>query len=467
MKIKNNIYKYGFYTNIKSNTLSIGINKKIIKKISKLKNEPKWMTKWRLKSFKYWKKLKYPKWSNLNYKKINFNLISYFSEIVKKNNKLDKKIIKTFEKLGVPIKNNKKNKKVSIDFIFDSTSITTTYKKILNKYGIIFCSINEAITKYSNLIKKYMGTVVSYKDNYYASLNSAVFSDGSFCYIPKGVKCPIDLSTYFRINNSLIGQFERTLIIVDEGGSVSYLEGCTAPIRKKNQLHGAVVELIALKNANIKYSTVQNWYPGNKKGKGGIYNFVTKRGICNKNSKITWIQLETGSLLTWKYPSCILKGDNSIGEFRSVSLTKNYQQIDTGTKMIHIGKNTKSIIISKSICMDKSINTYRGLVKINKNSKNSNNYTQCDSLLIGNKCSTHTLPYIISTNSSAKIEHESTISNIEEEQIYYCNQRGINNENAMSIIVNGFSMEIIKELPLEFALEAKELLNIKLKNTVG
>ncbi|WOX79403.1 Fe-S cluster assembly protein SufB [Candidatus Shikimatogenerans bostrichidophilus] len=465
MKLKKKKYKYGFYTNIKSNTLSIGINKNIIKKISKLKNEPKWMTKWRLKSFKYWKKLKYPKWSNLNYKKINFNLISYFSEIIKKNNKLDKKIINTFEKLGVPIKNN--NKKISIDFIFDSTSITTTYKKILNKYGIIFCSINEAINKYSNLIKKYMGTVVSYKDNYYASLNSAVFSDGSFCYIPKGVKCPIELSTYFRINNSLIGQFERTLIIVDDGGSVSYLEGCTAPIRKNNQLHGAVVELIALNNAKIKYSTVQNWYQGDKKGKGGIYNFVTKRGICNNNSKITWIQLETGSLLTWKYPSCILKGDNSIGEFRSVSLTNNYQQIDTGTKMIHIGNNTKSIIISKSICMDNSINTYRGLVKINNNSKNSNNYTQCDSLLIGNKCSTHTLPYIISTNSSAKIEHESTISNIEEEQIYYCNQRGINNENAMSIIVNGFSMEIIKELPLEFALEAKELLNIKLNNTVG
>ncbi|WOX79267.1 Fe-S cluster assembly protein SufB [Candidatus Shikimatogenerans bostrichidophilus] len=465
MKLKKNIYKYGFYTNIKSNTLSIGLNKKIIKKISKLKNEPKWMTKWRLKSFKYWKKLKYPKWSNLNYKIINFNLISYFSEIVNKSNKLDKKLIKTFEKLGVPINNNKK--KISIDYIFDSTSITTTYKKILNKYGIIFCSINEAIIKYSDLIKKYIGTVVSYKDNYYASLNSAVFSDGSFCYIPKGVKCPIDLSTYFRINNSLIGQFERTLIIVDEGGSVSYLEGCTAPIRKNNQLHGAVVELIALNNSKIKYSTVQNWYPGDNKGKGGIYNFVTKRGLCYRNSKITWIQLETGSLLTWKYPSCILKGDNSIGEFRSVSLTKNYQQIDTGTKMIHIGNKTKSIIISKSICMDNSINTYRGLVKINKKSKNSKNYTQCDSLLIGNKCSTHTLPYIISTNSSAKIEHESTISNIEEEQIFYCNQRGINNENAMSIIVNGFSMDIIKKLPLEFALEAKELLNIKLKNTVG
>ncbi|WGH26628.1 MAG: Fe-S cluster assembly protein SufB [Candidatus Shikimatogenerans bostrichidophilus] len=467
MKIKKKKYKYGFTTKIKSKTFPLGLNKSIIKKISKIKNEPKWIKKLRIKSYNYWKKIKkYPKWANLNYKKINFNFISYFSEIIKKKKKIDKNknIIKTFSKLGVPI--NKKIKNLSIDYIFDSSSIKTTYNKILKKYGIIFCPFSKAIKKYNKLIKKYMGTVVPYNDNFYSSLNTSVFSDGSFCYIPKNIKCPIDLSTYFRINNNLIGQFERTLIIVDENASLSYLEGCTAPIRNNNQIHAAVVELIALKNAKIKYSTIQNWYPGNKKGKGGIYNFVTKRGLCYKNAKITWIQVETGSSITWKYPSCILKGNNSKGVFKSISLTKNYQQIDTGSKMIHIGKNTKSIIISKAICTDKSINTYRGLVKINKKAINSKNYTQCDSLLIGNKCVSYTLPYIINMNNS-KIEHESTISKIEKEQIFYCNQRGLNNEIAMSIIVSGFSTEIINELPLEFVLEAKELLNLKLKNKVG
>lgn len=458
--IKKKDYKYGFYTKIKTKTFYKGISSKIIKKISKIKKEPKWMEKIRLKAYYYWKKKKYPKWSNLKYKKPNFNDISYFSGIKDKKNK---KIKKTINKLDLPIK----KKKVSIDFVFDSISIKTTYNKILKKYGIIFCPISEAIIKYSSLVKKYFGSVVSYKDNYYSSLNTAVFSDGSFCYIPKNVKCPIDLSTYFRINNGKIGQFERTLIIVEEGGEVSYLEGCTAPIRQNNQLHAAIVELVALKNANIKYSTVQNWYPGNNKGIGGIYNFVTKRGLCYENSKISWIQVETGSSLTWKYPSCILLGNNSIGEFRSISLSKNYQQIDTGSKMIHIGKNTKSLIISKGISTDYSKNTYRGLVKINKKASNSKNYTQCDSLLIGKNSSSYTYPTIITKNKKSKIEHESTISKIEEDQIFYCNQRGLSTEKAMSIIVNGFSLNIIKELPLEFGLEAKELLNIKLENTVG
>ncbi|WGH25003.1 MAG: Fe-S cluster assembly protein SufB [Candidatus Shikimatogenerans bostrichidophilus] len=460
MKYTNN-YNFGFYTKIKSKTFKIGLNSKIIKKISRLKNEPKWMTKFRLKSYYYWKKLKYPKWSNLKYKKINFKKISYFSEVKDKKNK---KIKKTFEKLGVSLK---KKKNVSIDYIFDSISIETTYKKTLKKIGIIFCSISEGIKKYPKIVKKYIGKVVPYKDNFYAALNSAVFSDGSFCYIPKNIKCPFELSTYFRINNGQIGQFERTLIIVEEGAYVSYLEGCTAPKRLNNQLHAAIVEIIALKKSSVKYSTVQNWYPGNKFGKGGIYNFVTKRGLCEEKAKISWIQIETGSLITWKYPSCILKGNNSIGEFRSVSFTKNYQQIDTGSKMIHIGKNTKSLIISKSIVTNNSRNTYRGLVKIYNKAIKSKNFTQCDSLLIGNKCHSYTYPNIISCNKNSKIEHESTISKIEEEQIFYCNQRGITTEKAMSIIVNGFSYNIIKKLPLEFALEANQLLNIELKNTVG
>ncbi|MDH3004948.1 MAG: Fe-S cluster assembly protein SufB [Candidatus Shikimatogenerans sp. JK-2022] len=460
-KIIKKEYEYGFITSIKSRTFKKGLNSKIIKKISKIKKEPNWMLKFRLKAYYNWKKKKYPKWSNLKYKKINFKDISYFSSIKDKKNK---KIKKTFKKLGVPIK---KNKKISIDYIFDSISIKTTYNKILNKLGIIFCPLSEAIKKYSNLVKKYIGSVVPLNDNFYSDLNSAVFSDGSFCYIPKGIKCPIDLSTYFRINNGIVGQFERTLIIVEEGGEVSYLEGCTAPIRQKNQLHAAVVELIALKNSKIKYSTIQNWYPGDKKGFGGIYNFVTKRGLCKKNSKISWIQVETGASKTWKYPSCILLGDNSIGEFRSISLTKNYQEIDTGSKMIHIGKNTKSLIISKGISANNSKNTYRGLVKIEKKASNSKNYTQCDSLLIGKKSSSFTYPSIISKNKNSRIEHESIISKIEEEQIFYCNQRKIISEKAMSIIVNGFSFKIIKKLPLEFALEAEELLNLNLENTVG
>ncbi|WGH24822.1 MAG: Fe-S cluster assembly protein SufB [Candidatus Shikimatogenerans bostrichidophilus] len=461
-KYKKEKYKYGFYTNIKSKTLPLGINSYIIKKISNLKNEPNWMLKIRLKAYKYWKSIrnKYPKWANLKYNKIKFNNISYYSGILNKNNK---KIKKTFNKLGVPIN----NKKISIDYVFDSVSIKTTLNKILKKKGIIFCSISKAIKKYPNLIKKYLGSVVPYNDNFYSALNTSVFSDGSFCYIPKGVKCPIELSTYFRINNGLIGQFERTLIIVNDKGSVSYLEGCTAPIRLKNQLHAAVVELIALKNSYIKYSTIQNWYPGNKNGKGGILNFVTKRGICGKNSKISWIQVETGSSVTWKYPSCILKGDNSIGEFRSISFTKNLQQIDTGSKMIHIGKNTSSLIISKGISANYSKNTYRGLVKIEKNANNSKNYTQCDSMLIGSKSSAYTYPNIISKNKNSIIEHESTISIIEEEKIFYCNQRGLNNEKAMSIIVNGYTYDILNKLPLEFVIEAKDLLNIEIKNSIG
>ncbi|WGH27127.1 MAG: Fe-S cluster assembly protein SufB [Candidatus Shikimatogenerans bostrichidophilus] len=464
-KIKKNNYKYGFYTNIKSKTFPLGINKKIIKKISKIKSEPKWIKNLRLKAFKYWKKLKYPNWSNLNYKKINFNFISYFSKIINNKKKNNKKIINTVKKLNLPI--NNKKKKVAIDFIFDSISLKTTYKNILNKKGIIFCSFNEALKKHSNLVKKYIGTVVPYKDNFYSCLNTSVFSDGSFCYIPKGVKCPIELSSYFRINNNLIGQFERTLIIVDEGGYLSYLEGCTAPIRVNNQIHAAVVELIALKNSTIKYSTIQNWYSGNNKGIGGIYNFVTKRGVCYDNAKITWLQIEKGSALTWKYPSCILKGYKSIGNFKSISFTKNFQQIDTGTKMIHLGKKSKSTIISKSICLDNSINTYRGLVKINRKSKKSKNFTQCDALLIGNKCISNTLPYIIVENSNSIVEHESVISKIEDEQIFYCNQRGINKEKALTIIINGFSMDIIKDLPLEFFLEAKDLFKIDFKNSVG
>ncbi|WGH24636.1 MAG: Fe-S cluster assembly protein SufB [Candidatus Shikimatogenerans bostrichidophilus] len=461
-KYKNKKYKYGFHTNIKSKTLPIGINSKIIKKISNLKKEPGWMLRIRLKAYKYWKSIKnkYPKWANLKYNKIDFNNISYYSGILNKKNK---KIKKTFNKLGLPIK----NKNISIDYIFDSVSIKTTLNKILKKHGIIFCPISKAIIKYPKLVRKYLGSVVPYNDNFYSALNTSVFSDGSFCYIPKGVKCPIELSTYFRINNGLIGQFERTLIIVDDQASVSYLEGCTAPIRLKNQLHAAVVELIALNRSNIKYSTIQNWYPGDKNGNGGILNFVTKRGICGNESKISWIQVETGSSVTWKYPSCILKGNKSIGEFRSISFTKNYQQIDTGSKMIHIGRNTSSLIISKGISANNSKNTYRGLVNIDKKAINSKNYTQCDSMLIGNNSSTYTYPNIISKNKSSIIEHESTISRIEEEQIFYCNQRGFNNEKAMSVIVNGYTYDIINKLPLEFVLEAKELLDIEMKNSLG
>nr|QID53774.1 feS cluster assembly protein SufB [Blattabacterium sp. (Euphyllodromia sp.)] len=471
--LKNYEYKYGFNTDIKSYKINKGINKNIICKISEKNNEPKWMLKWRLEAFHIWEKMSPPKWANIHYVTPDFQKICYYSSPVnfnkKKNfNEIDPKIIKTFEKLGINIKEDKsKLKKISTDFILDSISLGTTFKDSLKKKGIIFCSINEAINKYPDIIKKYLGTVVSRTDNFYAALNSAVFSDGSFCYIPKGIICPMELSTYFRINESGIGQFERTLIIADKNSKVSYLEGCTAPQRKENQLHAAVVEIVALENSNVKYSTVQNWYPGDKNGVGGILNFVTKRGLCEKQAKISWIQVETGSSITWKYPSCILKGDFSIGEFYSLSITKNFQQADTGTKMIHIGNYTKSTIISKGISCGNAQNNYRGLVKILSKSKNSRNFSQCDSLLIGNKCCANTFPYVSVSNSSSQVEHEATTSKIGKDQIFYCNQRGIDIDKAISLIINGFSNEVLKKLPMEFAVEAQKLLEISLEGSVG
>ena len=465
-------YQYGFTTKIESETFPIGLNKDIVRKISKKKNEPKWMTDWRLSAFEAWEKMEEPDWSNVKYKKPDFQSISYYSapKTSAKYDSLDEvdpELLKTFDKLGISIDEQKKLSGVAVDIVMDSVSVATTFKETLSKKGIIFCSISEAIKNHPDLVKKYLGTVIPKKDNYYAALNSAVFSDGSFCYIPKGVKCPMELSTYFRINQAGTGQFERTLVIADEGSYVSYLEGCTAPSRDENQLHAAVVELVAHDNAEIKYSTVQNWYPGNKHGKGGVYNFVTKRGLCNKNSKISWTQVETGSAVTWKYPSCILKGDNSVGEFYSIAVTNNYQQADTGTKMIHLGKNTKSTIISKGISAGKSQNSYRGLVRIGNNAKNARNFSQCDSLLMGNSCGAHTFPYIEAKNKSAQIEHEATTSKIGEDQIFYCNQRGIDTEKAIALIVNGFSKEVLNKLPMEFAVEAQKLLEISLEGSVG
>jgi Fe-S cluster assembly protein SufB len=465
-------YQYGFTTKIDSETFPIGLNKDIVRKISKKKNEPEWMTDWRLSAFEAWEKMEEPDWSNVKYKKPDFQSISYYSapKTGAKYDSLDEvdpELLKTFDKLGISIDEQKKLSGVAVDIVMDSVSVATTFKETLSKKGIIFCSISEAIQNHPDLVKKYLGTVIPKKDNYYAALNSAVFSDGSFCYIPKGVKCPMELSTYFRINQAGTGQFERTLVIADEGSYVSYLEGCTAPSRDENQLHAAVVELVAHDNAEIKYSTVQNWYPGNKHGKGGVYNFVTKRGLCNKNSKISWTQVETGSAVTWKYPSCILKGDNSVGEFYSIAVTNNYQQADTGTKMIHLGKNTKSTIISKGISAGKSQNSYRGLVRIGNNAKNARNFSQCDSLLMGNSCGAHTFPYIEAKNKSAQIEHEATTSKIGEDQIFYCNQRGIDTEKAIALIVNGFSKEVLNKLPMEFAVEAQKLLEISLEGSVG
>ena len=465
-------YQYGFTTKIESETFPIGLNKDIVRKISKKKNEPKWMTDWRLSAFEAWEKMEEPDWSNVKYKKPDFQSISYYSapKTGAKYDSLDEvdpELLKTFDKLGISIDEQKKLSGVAGDIVMGSVSVATTFKETLSKKGIIFCSISEAIQNHPDLVKKYLGTVIPKKDNYYAALNSAVFSDGSFCYIPKGVKCPMELSTYFRINQAGTGQFERTLVIADEGSYVSYLEGCTAPSRDENQLHAAVVELVAHDNAEIKYSTVQNWYPGNKHGKGGVYNFVTKRGLCNKNSKISWTQVETGSAVTWKYPSCILKGDNSVGEFYSIAVTNNYQQADTGTKMIHLGKNTKSTIISKGISAGKSQNSYRGLVRIGNNAKNARNFSQCDSLLMGNSCGAHTFPYIEAKNKSAQIEHEATTSKIGEDQIFYCNQRGIDTEKAIALIVNGFSKEVLNKLPMEFAVEAQKLLEISLEGSVG
>ena len=465
-------YQYGFTTEIESETFPVGLNKDIVRKISEKKNEPKWMTDWRLSAFEAWEKMEEPEWPNVTYKKPEFQDISYYSAPKTKAkydslDEVDPELLKTFDKLGISIDEQKKLAGVAVDIVMDSVSVATTFKETLSKKGIIFCSISEAIQEHPDLVKKHLGTVVPKKDNFYAALNSAVFSDGSFCYIPKGVKCPMELSTYFRINQAGTGQFERTLVIADEDSYVSYLEGCTAPSRDENQLHAAVVELIALDNAEIKYSTVQNWYPGNKQGKGGVFNFVTKRGLCHKNSKISWTQVETGSAVTWKYPSCILKGDNSIGEFYSIAVTNNYQQADTGTKMIHLGKNTKSTIISKGISAGKSQNSYRGLVRISNNAENARNFSQCDSLLMGNNCGAHTFPYIEAKNKTAQIEHEATTSKIGEDQIFYCNQRGIDTEKAIALIVNGFSKEVLNKLPMEFAVEAQKLLEISLEGSVG
>ena len=465
-------YKYGFYTDIESETFPVGLNEDIVRAISKKKEEPEWMTEWRIEAFRYWQTLEEPEWANVHYEKPDFQNISYYSAPSKKPkydslDEVDPELLDTFKRLGISIDEQKKLAGVAVDVVMDSVSVTTTFKKTLAEKGIIFCSISEAIKEHPELVKKYIGTVVPKKDNFYAALNSAVFSDGSFCYIPKGVRCPMELSTYFRINQAGTGQFERTLVVADEGSYVSYLEGCTAPSRDENQLHAAVVELIALDDAEIKYSTVQNWYPGNDQGKGGVYNFVTKRGLCEKNAKISWTQVETGSAVTWKYPSCVLKGDNSIGEFYSIAVTNNFQQADTGTKMIHLGKNTKSTIISKGISAGQSQNSYRGLVQINSRAENARNFSQCDSLLMGNKCGAHTFPYIEAKNKSAKVEHEATTSKIGEDQIFYCNQRGIDTEKAIALIVNGFSKEVLNKLPMEFAVEAQKLLEISLEGSVG
>lgn len=465
-------YEYGFYTDIESDTFPVGLNEEVVRAISQRKNEPDWMTEWRLEAYRTWSNMQEPDWANVQYPKPDFQAISYYSapKTAPKYNSLDEvdpELLNTFERLGISLEEQKKLAGVAVDIVMDSVSVATTFKETLAEKGIIFCSISEAIKEYPELVRKYIGTVVPRTDNYYAALNSAVFSDGSFCYIPKGVQCPMELSTYFRINQAGTGQFERTLVIADEGSYVSYLEGCTAPARDENQLHAAVVELIALDHAEIKYSTVQNWFPGDKDGKGGVFNFVTKRGICHNKSKISWTQVETGSAVTWKYPSCILKGDDSIGEFYSIAVTNNHQQADTGTKMIHLGKRTKSTIISKGISAGTSQNSYRGLVQISPRAEDARNFSQCDSLLMGNRCGAHTFPYIEARNKSAQIEHEATTSKIGEDQIFYCNQRGIDTEKAIALIVNGFSKEVLNKLPMEFAVEAQKLLEISLEGSVG
>ncbi len=465
-------YKYGFVTDIESDSFLPGLDEQVVRALSAKKNEPEFLTEWRLKAFRAWKKMEEPHWAHLKYDPIDYQKIRYYSapKEVKKLNSLDEvdpELLRTYEKLGIPLSEQERLAGVAVDAVFDSVSVATTFKEKLSELGIIFCSFSEAVQDHPELIKKYLGSVVPPTDNFFAALNSAVFSDGSFVYIPKGVQCPMELSTYFRINAAETGQFERTLIIADEGSDVSYLEGCTAPQRDENQLHAAVVELVSHKNANLKYSTVQNWYPGNKEGKGGIYNFVTKRGICHENAKISWTQVETGSAITWKYPSVILKGDHSVGEFYSVAMTNNYQQADTGTKMIHLGKNTKSTIVSKGISAGKSNNSYRGLVKIGRNAENARNYSQCDSLLIGDTCGAHTFPYIDVQNTTAQLEHEATTSKIGEDQIFYLNQRGISTEDAVSMIVNGYCKEVFRELPMEFAVEAQNLLSLSLEGSVG
>ncbi|MES2837525.1 MAG: Fe-S cluster assembly protein SufB [Bacteroidota bacterium] len=470
-------YEYGWVTNIESDDAPKGLNEEIVKFISAKKNEPQWMLDARLKAFRHWQTLTEPEWAHVNYTKVDFQDIIYYSAPKPKKtlnslDEVDPELLKTFEKLGISLEEQKRlsgvESRIAVDVVMDSVSVKTTFKETLAEKGIIFCSFSEAVHEHPELVKKYMGSVVPYTDNFYSALNAAVFSDGSFCYIPKGVRCPMELSTYFRINSAGTGQFERTLIIADENAYVSYLEGCTAPMRDENQLHAAVVEIVAHKNAEVKYSTVQNWYPGDKDGKGGIYNFVTKRGIClEENSKISWTQVETGSAITWKYPSVILKGDNSVGEFYSVAVTNNHQQADTGTKMIHIGKNTKSTIISKGISAGFSNNSYRGLVKVNKKAENARNFSQCDSLLLGDKCGAHTFPYIEIGNKTAIMEHEATTSKIGEDQLFYCRQRGIDMEKAISLIVNGYCKEVLNKLPMEFAVEAQKLLSISLEGSVG
>jgi len=467
-------YKYGFYTDVETDSAPPGLSEGTIRLISRRKNEPAWLTDWRLKAFRHWQTMQEPAWPKVHHEKINYQDIVYYSAPGKKGDgpksleDVDPKLLETYEKLGIPLRERGRLAGVAVDAVFDSVSVGTTFKKQLAEKGVIFCSFSEAVQEHPDLVRKYLGMVVPYTDNFFATLNSAVFTDGSFCYIPKGVRCPMELSTYFRINAANTGQFERTLIVADEGAHVSYLEGCTAPMRDENQLHAAVVELIALDNAEIKYSTVQNWYPGDENGKGGIYNFVTKRGLCKgKNSKISWTQVETGSAITWKYPSCILQGDNAVGEFYSVAVTNNYQQADTGTKMVHIGKNTRSTIVSKGISAGHGQNSYRGLVKIQKSAVNARNFSQCDSLLIGNKCGAHTFPYIEAKNSSARVEHEASTSKIGEDQIFYCNQRGLATQDAVNMIVNGFCKEVFKELPMEFAVEAQKLLGVSLEGSVG
>ncbi|MGC9343810.1 MAG: Fe-S cluster assembly protein SufB [Bacteroidales bacterium] len=466
-------YKYGFYTDIDIDSIPKGLSEDVVRMISDKKNEPEWLLEYRLKAYRQWEKMKMPNWPHLKLPEINYQDIVYYAAPKQKAklnslDEVDPELLETFEKLGIPLEEQKALAGVAVDAVMDSVSVKTTFRKTLAELGIIFCSFSEAVQNHPDLVKKYLGSVVPHTDNYFAALNSAVFSDGSFCYIPKGVRCPMELSTYFRINAMNTGQFERTLLIADEGSYVSYLEGCTAPQRDENQLHAAVVELVALDNAEIKYSTVQNWYPGDKNGKGGIYNFVTKRGIAKgDNSKISWTQVETGSAITWKYPSCILLGDNSVGEFYSVAVTNNHQQADTGTKMTHIGKNSRSLIVSKGISAGTSENSYRGLVKILKNATNSRNFSQCDSLLLGDRCGAHTFPYVETANKSSVVEHEATTSKIGEDQIFYCNQRGIDTETAVGMIINGYAKEVLNKLPMEFAVEAQKLLQISLEGSVG
>jgi Fe-S cluster assembly protein SufB len=472
-QLANTEYKYGFVTDVEQEIAPKGLNEDIIRLISAKKEEPEWLLEWRLKAYRIWLKMSEPTWQNVKYEPIDYQDISYYAAPKQKKqlnsmDEVDPEVRATFEKLGIPLVEQQMLAGVAVDAVFDSVSVATTFREKLAKLGIIFCSFSEAVREHPDLVKQYLGSVVPHTDNFFAALNSAVFSDGSFVYVPKGVRCPMELSTYFRINAKDTGQFERTLIVCDEGATVSYLEGCTAPKRDENQLHAAVVELVALENATIKYSTVQNWYPGDKQGKGGIYNFVTKRGLCKgRSSKITWTQVETGSAITWKYPSCILQGDNSVGEFYSVAVTNNFQQADTGTKMIHLGKNTRSTIVSKGISAGRGQNTYRGAVKIGKNAQNARNYSQCDSLLIGDRCGAHTFPYLEIKNTSASVEHEASTSKIGEDQIFYCEQRGIAKEDAINMIVSGFCKEVFRELPMEFAVEAQKLLGISLEGSVG